>query len=48
VLGAWPEHVLGAVSLVSVLVALVVRYRRRPAGGTVERAEEADLQYEHS
>jgi apolipoprotein N-acyltransferase len=48
VLGAWPERVLGAVSLVSVLVALVVRYRRRPAGGTVERAEEADLQYEHS
>lgn len=48
VLGAWPERVLGAISLISVLVALVVRYRRRPAGGTVERAEEADLQYEHS
>ncbi len=48
VLGPWPEHALGTVSLVSVLWALVVRYRRRPAGGTVDSAEEADLQYEHS
>jgi apolipoprotein N-acyltransferase len=38
VLGPWPELALGAISVISVLAGLVLRYRRRPADGSDEAA----------
>jgi apolipoprotein N-acyltransferase len=48
VLGAWPELGLAAVSLVSVLVGLVVGYRRRPTSHTIDEHAGAEPAYEHS
>jgi apolipoprotein N-acyltransferase len=48
VLGAWPERALAAVSLISVLAALLVGYRRRPTPITDEQETGAQPAHEHS
>jgi apolipoprotein N-acyltransferase len=53
VLGAWPELVLAAVSLISVLAGLLLRYRRRPTRPAapvvvVHEPAGAERQHEHT
>jgi len=48
VLGAWPERALVAVSLITVLAALLVRYRRRPTSVIVPEGAGAQPEHEHT